>query len=126
MLLVFAAAAIGGLWFYLQPGKANDLMNQANANLASINGNLVALENTASKLTAAAKSPFAPENAALPPDSERSGMVFTGLSQDKCQEILPRLLSSSGQINSAVLLNGKPVKAAQGCRTANNRIEVVI
>ena len=40
--------------------------------------------------------------------------------------VLPRLLSSSGQMNSAVLLNGKPVKAAQGCRTANNRIEVVI
>lgn len=28
VLLVFAAAAIGGLWFYLQPGKAADTLAQ--------------------------------------------------------------------------------------------------
>ena len=126
VLLVFTLGAIGGLWFYLQPGKATDTLARANADLASISGNLDALETTAAKVTAAVKSPFRAEKNASYPADEGSGMVFAGLSREKCREILPRLLSSSGQIGSSVLLNGQPVKAAQGCRSTDNRIEVVI
>ncbi len=55
VLLVFAAAAIGGLWFYLQPGKATDTLAQANDDLAQIGRNLDALENVASSIAAQVK-----------------------------------------------------------------------
>ena len=126
VLLVFAAAAIGGLWFYLQPGKATDTLAQANDDLAQIGRNLDALETAASIVAVAVESPLRSGKVTLHPDGKGSGMVFTGLSREKCREVLPRLLSSSGQIHSTVLLNGLPVKAAHGCRATANRIEVGI
>lgn len=126
VLLVFAVGAIGGLWFYLQPGGASDTLAEANADLAQIGRNLDALEGDASKMASAVESPLGAGKAALHPDGEGSSMVFTGLSREKCREVLPRLLRNSGHIHSTVFLNGFPVNAVHGCRAMDNRIVVGI
>jgi hypothetical protein len=125
VLLVFAAAAIGGLWFYLQPGKATDTLAQANDDLARIGRNLDELEVAASHIAARVKPGGVAQNQ---PTSQAGGadMVLTNLDRPKCREVLTRLLRSSGEIGSTVWLNGQPARSADRCRAADNRVEVVM
>ncbi len=125
VLLVFAAGAIGGLWFYLQPGKATDTLAQANDDLAQISRNLDTLETAASKIAAQIKPSGRTQNQ---PTNDAGGadMVLTNLDRSKCREVLTRLLRSSGEIGSTIRLNGQPAKSADRCRAADNRVEVVM
>lgn len=128
VLLVFAAGAIGALWFYLQPGKATNTLAQANVDLAEINRNLDALEtaaSTASKI-AAPSMPIGMAKKQLASGSGGGDMLLTNLDRPKCREVLARLLRSSGEIGSTVRLNGQPAKSASGCRAAENRVEVLM
>jgi hypothetical protein len=125
VLLVFAAVAIGGLWFYLQPGKATDTLAQANDDLAQIGRNLDALETAASNIAARVKPGGMTQNQ-LTSDAGGADMVLTNLDRPKCHEVLTRLLRSSGEIGSTVWLNGQPARSVDRCRAADNRVEVVM
>ena len=125
VLLVFAAAAIGGLWFYLQPGKATDTLAQANDDLAQIGRNLDTLETAASKIAAQIKPSGRTQNQPIS-DAGEADMLLTNLDRPKCREVLTRLLRSSGEIDSTIWLNGQPAKSADRCRAADNRVEVVM
>ena len=125
-LLLFASGALAGLWFYMQPERTRDLVAQANADLASIDSNLDALEQAAARINAPSPPPAASDRLTPSRASGTSELLLTSLGRDKCRDILPRLLGSSGRIGSTVLLNGQPVKSAHGCRSSGNRIEVLM
>jgi hypothetical protein len=122
MLLVFAAGAIGGLWFYLHPGLEKDLISKASSDLADIDTNLNALENATARLKAASVPSGTANNSALFQGGGKAEMVMDSLGRQKCKDVLQRMLSNG----RTVRLNGQPAQSAQGCRSADNRIEVLL
>jgi hypothetical protein len=126
LFLMLAVSAIGGLWFYLSPGKAKDLVGQASSDLVSIDSQLNLLENAAARLNvtsnAPASGPVTQEKLDVFQTGGKAEMVMDSLDRQKCKDILQRMLSHGRNVR----LNGQPVKSEQGCRSANNRIEVLM
>ena len=84
------------------------------------------LEQAAARINAPSPPPAASGRLTPSRASGTSELLLTSLGRDKCRDILPRLLGSSGRIGSTVLLNGQPVNSAHGCRSSGNRIEVLM
>jgi hypothetical protein len=126
LFLMLAAGAIGGLWFYLSPGKAKDLVGQASSDLASIDSQLNLLENAAARFNvtsnAAASATVTPDKTDVSQTGGKAEMVMDNLGRQQCKDILQRMLSHGRNVR----LNGQTVKSEQGCRSANNRIAVLM